>query len=124
MTVGETAAATPLLGPQRGRTPGRLLVLAAGVLWSSSGLFVKLHAFDDWPLAQRGICLAFWRAVFAALVLAPHIRRPRWRWELVPLTLAFAAMNGTYLTSMTLTTAANAIWLQSTCPFWVFGASG
>jgi len=94
-------------------------MLTAALLWSSSGLFVKNQVFSDWSLTYRGGLLAFWRAVFATLVLVPAIRRPRWRWELLPLTLAFAAMNGAYLTSMTLTTAANAIWLQSTCPFWV-----
>jgi drug/metabolite transporter (DMT)-like permease len=37
-----------------------------------------------------------------------------------PMALSFAAMNFTYLKSMTLTTAANAIWLQNTAPMWVF----
>jgi len=34
--------------------------------------------------------------------------------------VAFTAMNVTYLSAITLTTAANAIWLQNLCPFWVF----
>ena len=36
------------------------------------------------------------------------------------MALMFAAMNYTYLTSMTHTTAANAIWLQNVAPVWVF----
>jgi drug/metabolite transporter (DMT)-like permease len=32
-------------------------------------------------------------------------------------------MNVTYLSAMSLTTAANAIWLQNTAPWWVFGIS-
>ena len=32
----------------------------------------------------------------------------------------FAAMNATYLSAMVFTTAANAIWLQSTAPWWIF----
>jgi DME family drug/metabolite transporter len=52
--------------------------------------------------------------------LAPLVRRPRWRRELIPLGAVFAGMNITYLTAMTLGTAANAIWLQSTAPWWVF----
>lgn len=103
-----------------GQFAGRLCVLTAALLWSSSGLFAKAPIFDDWPAASRGIHLAFWRASFAVLVLLPAIRRPRWRWELVPLSVTFALMNATYLTAMTLTTAANAIWLQNTCPWWVF----
>jgi len=99
---------------------GRLWVATAALLWSSSGLFVKSPIFADWSPTVRGPLLAFWRATFAALVLLPLIRRPRWRPDLVPLTLCFTSMNVLYLTAMTLTTAANAIWLQSTAPWWVF----
>ncbi len=102
------------------RLRGRLLVLAAAVLWSTSGFFAKAPAFETWPLEQRGLFLAFWRALFASVLLVPMIRRPRWRAGLVPLTICFVAMNYTYLTAMTRTTAANAIWLQNTAPAWVF----
>jgi drug/metabolite transporter (DMT)-like permease len=103
-----------------GKLMGRLAVLGAALLWSTSGLFAKSPIFLDWPVELRGPMLAFWRAVFASLILMPTIRRPRWRGLLVPLVLCFAAMNVTYLTAMTRTTAANAIWLQSTAPWWVF----
>ncbi len=99
---------------------GRLWIVVAAVLWSSSGLFAKAPTFADWPADQRGILLAFWRALFAGLLLLPMVRRPRWDVRLVPLCLTFAAMNVAYLSAMTLTTAANAIWLQSTAPWWVF----
>jgi drug/metabolite transporter (DMT)-like permease len=99
---------------------GRLWVVAAALLWSSSGVFAKAPVFSDWPREVRGPMLAFWRALFAAVVLLPAVRRPRWRGGLVPLVFCFAAMNVVYLSAMTLTTAANAIWLQSTCPWWVF----
>lgn len=98
---------------------GRLSILAAAVLWSSSGLFAKAPTFNTWPLAFRGPLLGFWRALFAGLVLLPAIRRPRLRMALAPMALSFAAMNVTYMSAMTLSTAANAIWLQSTAPFWV-----
>jgi drug/metabolite transporter (DMT)-like permease len=99
---------------------GKYLVVAAAVLWSTSGLFAKAPWLAAWPLEVRGPLLAFWRTLFAGLCLLPLIRRPRWTWWLVPATLCFAAMNVTYLTAMTKTTAANAIWLQSTAPLWVF----
>lgn len=105
---------------QRQRTAGRLLVVAAAILWSTSGFFAKAPLFDDWPLAQRGILLAFWRALFACLALIPMVRRPRWSPGLVPMVIVFALMNYAYLTSITLTTAANAIWLQNVAPVWVF----
>lgn len=98
---------------------GRLWILLAAVLWSTSGVFAKAPVFADWPAGDRGVLLAFWRAVFAAMVLAAAVRRPRWQRALVPLGASFAAMNAVYLSSMSLTTAANAIWLQSTAPFWV-----
>ncbi len=102
---------------------GRWLIAAAAVLWSSSGLFAKSHLFDDWPIATRGPQLAFWRALFAGLSLLPLVRRPQQPLPLprmAPMALAFAGMNLTYLSAMILTTAANAIWLQSTAPWWVF----
>jgi drug/metabolite transporter (DMT)-like permease len=93
----------------------RLLILAAATLWSTSGFFAKAPYFDGWP----GAALAFWRAVFAAIILWPLVRRPEWTWKLVPMTLLFAAMNYSYLTAMAEGTAANAIWLQCTAPAWV-----
>lgn len=99
---------------------GRLWVVAAALLWSTSGLFAKSPWFLDWPAADRGPMLAFWRALFASLILLPFVRRPRWRPSLVPLGLSFAAMSVLYMTSMALTTAANAIWLQNIAPAWVF----
>jgi len=106
--------------PTTGRTAARMWVLAAALLWSTCGLFAKAPIFHDWPLEERGLILAFWRAMFAAMILLPLARRPRWRRGLVPMCVAFTAMNVTYLSAMTLTTAANAIWLQNLCPFWVF----
>jgi len=107
-------------GDSHSATVGRLCVVGAAVLWSSSGLFAKLPLFDGWPQETRGLFLAFWRACFAAAILTPFVRRPRWRLGLLPLTAAFTLMNVSYLTAMAQTTAANAIWLQSTCPWWVF----
>jgi drug/metabolite transporter (DMT)-like permease len=99
----------PVLWQARG------LVLAAAVLWSTSGFFVKSPSLDGWG----GGVLAFWRAVFACVVLWPMVRQPRWTWQLLPMTALFAAMNYTYLTAMAQGTAANAIWLQCTAPVWV-----
>ncbi|RMG04875.1 MAG: DMT family transporter, partial [Planctomycetota bacterium] len=103
----------------RRRFIGRLLVVGAAVLWSSSGLFAKASFFDAFPQFERGLLFAFWRASAAAFILAPAARRPRWRPGLIPLALCFAGMNATYLLAMTQSTAANAIWLQNTAPFWV-----
>jgi DME family drug/metabolite transporter len=98
---------------------GRLAVLIAAVMWSTSGFFAKAPLFADWPLDDRGVLLAFWRALFASLVLVPLIRRPRWNPSLVALVLCFAAMNYAFMSAITRTSAANAIWLQNTAPAWV-----
>ncbi len=106
--------------PPAGKLAGRLWVLAAALMWSSCGLFVKAGIFDGWSGPSQGALLAFWRAFFAALVLLPMARRPRFHPCLVPMTVCFTVMSVTYLSAMTLTTAANAIWLQATSPWWVF----
>ncbi|MGQ9575842.1 MAG: DMT family transporter [Thermoguttaceae bacterium] len=106
--------------PPRSRLSGRLCVLGAALLWSSSGFFAKNPIFEAWPEHTRGTVLAFWRALFAAMILVPAIRQPRWRPGLVPLAACFTLMNVFYLTAMARTTAANAIWLQYTSPWWVF----
>jgi drug/metabolite transporter (DMT)-like permease len=110
-------------GSSSGRLAGRLYILAAAVMWSSGGYFAKNPTFLDWPSDSRGMLLAFWRALFAGVLLLPAVRRPRWRFRLVPMAASFTLMNITYLSAMTLTTAANAIWLQSTAPFWIFAAT-
>lgn len=99
---------------------GRLLVIAAAILWSTSGFFAKAPIFNDWPEESRGLLLAFWRALFAAIVLATMVRKVEWSWKLIPLVLVFAAMNWTYLTGMVYCESTLAIWLQYTAPAWVF----
>jgi drug/metabolite transporter (DMT)-like permease len=96
-----------------------LLIVLAAVMWSLSGLFAKAPTFADWPAETRGVLLAFWRALFAGLLLLPAVRQPRWDARLIPLCLAFTMMNVLYLSAMSMTSAANAIWLQSTAPWWV-----
>lgn len=98
----------------------RLLIVTTAVMWSSGGLFAKAPVFDSWPLEQRSELLAFWRALFAGLLLLPFVRRPRFRPMLIPMALIFAAMNVTYMKAMVYTTGANAVWMQNTAPLWVF----
>ena len=85
-------------------------------MWSTSGFFARAPLFEGWP----GVVLAFWRAVFACLVLLPMVRRPRWSWKLTALLIFFVLMNYTYLTAIVQAGPANAIWLQNTAPVWVF----
>jgi DME family drug/metabolite transporter len=97
-------------------TRARLLIVAATLLWSTSGFFTKAPLLEFWSPQQRGIQLAFWRVLFACVLLVPLVRRPRWTWRLVPAGISFALMNICFLMAMTTTTEANAIWLQYTAP--------
>ncbi|MEE3284931.1 MAG: DMT family transporter [Planctomycetota bacterium] len=99
-------------------TRGRWLLVAAAVLWSTTSLFVKVDALRDIP----GPTLAALRALFAAVCLVPFVRisSVRWRVGLLPMATAFAAMNVLFLTAMTLTTAAAAVFLQYTATPWSF----
>jgi len=99
-------------------TRGRWLLVAAALLWSTTSLFVKVEALRDVP----GPTLACLRALFAAACLVPFVRLSslRWRPGLVPMAAAFAAMNVLFLTAMTLTTAAAAVFLQYTATPWAF----
>jgi drug/metabolite transporter (DMT)-like permease len=110
----------PTASADRALAIGRLCIVGAAILWSLNGLFAKAPIFDAWPREERGTMLAFWRALFAGLWLLPAVRRPQWSWRLLPMIAAFAAMNVSFLQSMSLTTAANAGWLQAMAPLWVF----
>jgi drug/metabolite transporter (DMT)-like permease len=117
----EIVAATDTDAPRFDRPAvGRLLVLGATLFWSTNGVFAKADIFADWPVDSRGTLLAFWRAVFAGSLLAILVREPRWDRRLLPMALAFTGMNLAFLKSLVTTTAANAIWLQSTSPLWAF----
>jgi drug/metabolite transporter (DMT)-like permease len=108
-------------GDRSNKLVARLLIVAAAILWSTAGFLARAPVFEGWcETAWLGTLQAFWRSLFAAAVLLPFVRRPRWNWRLIPMTLIFAAMNVLYLSAINLTTPANAIWLQATAPVWVF----
>jgi drug/metabolite transporter, DME family len=102
-----------------GLNRGRLAIILAAVLWSTSGFFAKAPWFEGWSQDLRGMQLAFWRALFAAVALAPFVRKPRWHWAIIPTSLCFAVMVWTFMAAMVHGPAANAIWLQYLAPAWV-----
>ena len=95
------------------------MIVAAGVLWSTSGFFAKAPWFDAWPVEVRGLMLGFWRSAFAMLALLPLIRRPTWQWPMLPMLVCFPLMVWSYMTAMVHGPPANAIWLQYLAPAWV-----
>jgi drug/metabolite transporter, DME family len=110
-------------------TQGRVCIALAAILWSLSGGFTKFltgvmvqqHGFDEVSALQ----IAFYRVLFAGLVLAPGLRRAdlAFRPAMLIMALAFAAMNALFVSAMALGTAANAILLQYTAPMWMYLAS-
>lgn len=98
---------------------GRMQIVLAAILWSTSGFFAKAPWFDGWPEDIRGVMLSFWRSGFAVLILVPLIRRPTWRWPMLPMMVCFALMVWSFMSAMVHGSAANAIWLQYLAPGWV-----
>jgi drug/metabolite transporter (DMT)-like permease len=101
----------------------------AAVLWSTSGAFTKVLTKDtglglDAPPVGH-LQIAFYRVLFAALVMVPLLRRRdvSWRPAMLPTALCFAAMNALFVSALALGTAANAILLQYTAPMWMYLAS-
>ena len=91
---------------KRGGVPPVLFILAAALLWSTGGLFIKatpLGAFE----------LSFGRSLLAALTVAVLTRREGF--GLNPVTLVasvlYAALLLLFVVANKLTTAANAIFL-------------
>jgi drug/metabolite transporter (DMT)-like permease len=69
--------------------------------------------------------IAFYRVLFAGLVLLPMLRRRDLSFRPLMLGMAgcFALMNATFVSALALGTAANAILLQYTAPMWMYLAS-
>jgi DME family drug/metabolite transporter len=90
------------------------LVLAAAVLWSTGGLFIKwtsLSAFE----------LTFGRSLLAALTVAFFTRREGFRLNTMTIltSVLYAGLLLLFVIATKLTTAANAIFLQYTAPIYV-----
>jgi drug/metabolite transporter (DMT)-like permease len=92
----------------------RLQIVAAALLFSTGGAAVKAATLTGWQVAS-------FRSGLAAIVLfaaLPAARRG-WNWRMLPVALAYAATLILFVLANRLTTAANAIFLQSTAPLYV-----
>ena len=91
-----------------------LYLALAAILWSTSGLFVKIL---DW----QPISILAGRSLFASIVFLIYLRRipTRFnRWQLLAAGM-FILTQFLFVTSTKMTTAANAIFLQYTAPIYV-----
>ncbi|MBI5954662.1 MAG: EamA family transporter [Chloroflexi bacterium] len=102
------------MDPLSERRKAVLFLVLAAVLWSTSGVLVKIM---DWqPLA-----ILAGRSLFGSIVFLIYLRRiPRHfnRWQLSA-AAAFILTQFLFITSTKLTTAANSIFLQYTAPIYV-----
>ncbi len=125
----DTVSTGPALSPH---LLGIIFLLIASVLWSLNGALIKLST-------QSGAgptAIAFYRSLFAGLFLLPlgarrlHTLRsvePGNRSLIRPAALTcmvlFTVMTVSFVLANTLTKAANAVLLQYTSTFWIFGLS-
>jgi drug/metabolite transporter, DME family len=91
-----------------------LLVLAAAVLWSTGGLFIKANSLSPFELS-------FGRSFLAAVTVAFVTRREGFGLNSVSIfaSVLYAALLVLFVMATKLTTAANAIFLQYTAPVYV-----
>jgi drug/metabolite transporter (DMT)-like permease len=89
-------------------------ILLAGLLFSTGGAAIKGCSFDAWEVAAL-------RSGIAAIVILVLVPRSRGGWTkgIVAVACAHAATLVLFVASNKNTTAANAIFLQSTAPLWV-----
>jgi drug/metabolite transporter, DME family len=92
----------------------RLFLLLTAVLFSTGGAAVKACTIGSWQVA--GLRSAF--AIVALLIAVPSTRA-RWTAPVLLVGASQAATMLLFVSSTKLTTAANAIFLQSTAPLYV-----
>ncbi|HJS44368.1 MAG TPA: DMT family transporter [Gemmatimonadales bacterium] len=92
----------------------RSKVICAAILFSSGGAAIKFTTFPAWQLAAFRAALA----LCTILVLLPETRRG-WTWRTIAVGFAYAATTLLYVQANKHTTAASAIFLQSTSPLFI-----
>ncbi len=98
----------------RALTRSRLEVLAAALLFSTGGAAIKACQLDGWQIAAFRSALG----ALTLLVLIPGARRG-WTWRTGLVGVAYAGTLFLYVQANKHTTAANAIFLQSTAPLYL-----
>jgi drug/metabolite transporter, DME family len=92
----------------------RLLLVAAAILFSTGGAAIKAATLSGWQVA----CFRSGVAAVVLLAALPQARRG-WSWRVAPVAAAYAATLIAFVIANRLTTAADAIFLQSTAPFYL-----
>jgi len=100
--------------PGKPRLVAVFYLVAAAVLWSLGGVFIKEVEWN--PMAIAGM-----RSAFASVLMWAVLRKPRFTWsrDQVLCAAAYAVTVILFVIANKLTTAANAILLQYTAPIYV-----
>jgi len=100
--------------PPMSRHKARLFLALTALLWSSSGLLVKVTSWQ--PLSIFGA-----RSLIASLVFMVYLRQFSFRWTRWQIggALGYAVAQLLFITATKLTTAANVIFLQYTAPSYI-----
>jgi len=88
--------------------------MAAALLWSTGGLFIKWTALSAYQLS-------FWRSLLAVITVALFTRREGFGINSITVatSILYAGLLLLFVVATKLTTAANAIFLQYTAPIYV-----
>lgn len=95
-------------------TADRLRIIAAATLFSTGGAAIKATALTGWQVASFRSGLA----ALAVFLFVPAARRS-WTWRVGLVSVVYAATMVLFVVSNKATTAANAIFLQSTAPLYI-----
>ena len=112
--MSKSFATTALNGKKSFAASPLLLILAAALLWSTGGLFIKWTTLSAYELS-------FGRSLLAALTVAFFTRREGFGLNRITAlaSLLYAALLMLFVLATKQTTAANAIFLQYTAPIYV-----
>jgi len=97
------------------RLISRVFVLITALLFATGGTAIKLSSLSNWQIA----CFRSGLAAVVLLLLLPGCWRWWWRPSSLIVGTAFGITLILFVTANTLTTAANAIFLQYTAPIYV-----
>jgi len=90
------------------------MVLTAALLFSTGGAAVKMTSLTGWQVASLRSGIAA-----IALLLALPAARQGWSWRSIVVGCAYAGTMISFVLANKLTTAANAVFLQSTAPLYI-----
>lgn len=100
--------------PHSSAAADRFRIIAAATLFSTGGAAIKATTLTGWQVASFRSGLA----AIAVFLLVPMARRG-WSWRVALVSLVYSATMILFVVSNKATTAANAIFLQSTAPLYI-----